>query len=269
VSTIVAALDASAAARPVLETALRIGQMMAADVEAVHVHDGGAETPAALAERAGVLLQSLEGPVAAGVLAALDRPAALMAVLGARATPGGPRPVGSTARRILHRATKPLVVVPPDAVGRHGQPLRRLLIPLEGSGASSGPVAEVLRPILPTDVELIAIHVFTPDTVPRVLDHPARDLLLLGDEFLARHLPGASDVAFRSGPAGARIAEMCAEERADLVVLSWSQDSSAGRAEVVREVLARATVPVLLLPAAGPTVTDTRAEAAPTEISRQ
>jgi nucleotide-binding universal stress UspA family protein len=267
VSTIVAALDASAAARPVLETALRLGQLTAADVEAVHVHDGGAETPAALAERAGVRLRMPPGPVAAAVLAALDHPAALMAVLGARATPGGPRPVGGTARQILHRATKPVVVVPPDAAGQPSRPLRRLLVPLEGDGASSEPVAEVLRPILPPEVELIAVHVFTPDTVPRVLDHPARDLLLLGDEFLARHLPGASDVAFRSGPAGARIVDLCAEEQADLVVLSWSQDSSAGRAQVVREVLARATVPVLLLPVVSPAGVDGQADPAPREIS--
>ena len=35
---------------------------------------------------------------------------------------------------------------------------------------------------------------------------------------------------------------------ADLVVLSWSRDTSAGRATVVREVLGASALPVLLLP---------------------
>jgi len=44
------------------------------------------------------------------------------------------------------------------------------------------------------------------------------------------------------------VAEVSAEHGADLIVLSWSQDSSAGRAQVVREVLRASTLPVMLLP---------------------
>jgi len=40
----------------------------------------------------------------------------------------------------------------------------------------------------------------------------------------------------------------CEEEPADLIVLSWSQDLSAGRADVVRWALGHSTVPVLLIP---------------------
>ena len=44
------------------------------------------------------------------------------------------------------------------------------------------------------------------------------------------------------------VAEMSQAHGADLIVLSWSQDSSHGRARVVREVLGASALPVLLLP---------------------
>jgi hypothetical protein len=150
----------------------------------------------------------------------------------------------------MQRTHKPTIVVPPDAVGVFPRPFRRLLVPLEGSEESSRPIVDCLCPLIVTKVELVVLHVFTAETVPRVLDHPGRDLDLLGDEFLTRHCPYASRVEWRTGPVGARVTEAYDEHDADLVVLSWSQDSSAGHAEVVRDVVTASTIPVLLLPVA-------------------
>ncbi|MGD0256096.1 MAG: hypothetical protein ABSB99_11235, partial [Acidimicrobiales bacterium] len=61
ISTIIATLDATAAARPVLETALRIGELTGADVEAIHVTDGAIDTPESLAQRSGVPFRALNG----------------------------------------------------------------------------------------------------------------------------------------------------------------------------------------------------------------
>jgi len=44
------------------------------------------------------------------------------------------------------------------------------------------------------------------------------------------------------------VAEVSEEHRADLIVLSWSQDTSPERARVVSEVLGASVLPVLLLP---------------------
>ena len=44
-STVLAALDASVAAQPVLETALRIGEMTGHDVRAVHVIESSTDSP--------------------------------------------------------------------------------------------------------------------------------------------------------------------------------------------------------------------------------
>lgn len=246
--TVLGFLDSSAAARPVLETALGIGELMGATVEAVHVQENSGETPAAAAERSGVHLRVVDGPVEAGLLSALAETNVIAGVLGARRTPGGRRPVGRTALHILERANKPVVVVPPEAVGVSPRPFRRLLVPLEGSEQSARPVTEDLGPLIPDDIELVVLHVFTTSTVPPILDHPEWDLPLWGDEFLTRFCPNATRIDLRTGTVGRGITEACGEGGADLIVLSWSQDASPGHAAVIRDVLAHSTVPVLLLP---------------------
>lgn len=244
--TVLAALDASAAARTVLDTALGVGSLTGAAIVAVHVEEAGSEMLDALTQQRGVPLRRLTDPVHSTLLEAAEAPDVVAVVMGARATAGGRRPVGRTARRVLERATKPVVVVPPDAVPVAA--LRRLLVPLEGTAASSRPVLDILCPLLKADVELVVLHVFTERTLPRMLDRPRYDLELLGREFLATHFPRGTRIELRPGPVAARVAEASKEHHADLVVLSWSQVSSPGRAEVVREVLGASDLPVLLLP---------------------
>jgi len=250
---VLAALDTSPAARPVLETALRVGQLVGASVEAVHVHDRTLETLETLTSRARVPLRVVSGPVERALLEAVEAPEVVAAVLGVRSTAGGRHPAGRTALAVLKKAPKPIVVVPPEAVGVSPGPLRRLLVPLEGTEASSLPIAELLQGLVVTGVELVVLHVWTSATAPRMLDRPVRDQLMLGREFLARYAPGkAASLETRTGSAGGRIIEVCAESDADLIVLSWSQDIEVGHAAVIREVLTRSEVPVLLLPVPSP-----------------
>lgn len=265
-SIVIAALDASAAARPVLDTAVAFAELTGATVEAVTA-DGASRTVGQLAERANVAFHVVAGPAGQALLAAVAAPDVIAGVLGARGTPAGRRPVGRTALHVLKRASKPIVIVPPDVAAPH--PLRRLLLPLEGTTVSSQPIVDMLWPLLDTDVELIVLHVFTDETTPRVLDRPGRDLELLGDEFLTRHCPGATHIELCAGPTGCRVTEVCGEQQADLVVLSWSQNASSGHAAVIREVLGHSSVPVLLLPiAAAVDVEDGEGEGATTRSLR-
>jgi hypothetical protein len=248
-SIVATAIDNNPAARAELETAIQFGRLTGSDVEALHVRDGPLEslgTLEALTARLGVPLRVLEGPVRRALCDALGAPDVLAAVIGARITAGGQRSVGRTALHLLGRVDKPMLVVPPDAVAPGG--IRRLLVPLEGATASSRPVLEQLRPLLVADVELVVLHVFTEATSPTMLDRPFRDLEILGKEFLTRHCPPAAHIEFRRAPVALRVAEVSREQGADLVVLSWSRDTSAGRATVVREVLGASALPVLLLP---------------------
>lgn len=247
--SVLAALDASAVARPVMEAAVALGELTGAAVRAVHVGDAGSsELPEWLAGRGAVPLKIRPGPVEAGLLDEMADPSVIAAVLGARGTPAGRRPVGRTAVRILERAMKPMLVVPPEAVGDRSRRFHRLLVPLEGTHTSSHPVSKGLIPLLRSDVDLVVLHVFTAETTPKVLDRPVRDLEMLGSEFLATQLPGAARIELQSGPVGPTVARVCQRDGADLVVLSWAQDSSPGRAAVIREVLGHSVVPVLLLP---------------------
>ena len=246
-SLILAALDATPAAQSVLEAALKVGEMTHTDVEAVHVPMADDRSMQLRTDGAHVPLRLLSGPLEPALLTAIEAPSTLVAVIGAKAATDDKRVIGTTARHIIERSTKPVVIVPPEFVLAGA--FRRLLIPLEGTESSSRPVVEGLLPLLAAHVELIVLHVFTESTQPVMLDHPWRDLEMMGKEFLTRHLPRhEARIELRPGPVGTRVAEVCDEQRADLIVLSWSQDSAAGRARVVREVLGSAKLPILLLP---------------------
>lgn len=261
--TVLAALDASAVARPVVESALGLAELTDATVRAVHVREDSVAAAERVAAHAGIPVEIIEGPSPTALLTRIADPSTIMAVFGARATPGGRRPVGSTALHILERVSKPIAVVPPEAVGISPRPFRRLLIPLEGNEDSSRAVAASLLPLIVRDIEVVVLHVFTPATVPRALDRPGRDLNLLADEFLARHCPCATAIELRAGWVGGRIADVTREVDADLVVLSWSQDCSPGRAMVVRDALTHASVPILLLPVGRPAPRPPRPPAPP------
>ena len=246
-SIVLAALDSGQTAQSVLETALRIGELTHTAVEAVHVTTADDRPVTLRTDQAHVPLRLLSGPTERALLTAVDAPDVVAAVIGAKLAADDRRLVGSTARHIVERSLNPVVIVPPELIA--GGPFRRLLIPLEGTETSTRPVLERLLPLLAADVELVVIHVFTESTAPAMLDHTWRDLEILGKEFLARHLPNReARIDLRHGPAGRQIAEACVEHGADLIVLSWSQDSTAGRARVVRQVLGDVNLPVLLLP---------------------
>jgi hypothetical protein len=249
-SIVLAALGSDASAGSVLASASRLGALTGNPVEAVHVREGPTDIPEWLTARHDVPLRILGGPAGSTLLAAVMDPAVVAAVFGARAKPGGRRPVGCTAMHVLERTRKPTLVVPPDFAAGSARAFRRLVVPLEGTEEASRAVTESLLPLIDArvDVDVVVLHVFTPATVPRVLDRPARDLDLWADEFVARHCPAASRIVLRSGHVGGRVAEVCTEQDADLVVLSWSQDSSPGRAAVIRDLLAHTAIPVLLLP---------------------
>jgi nucleotide-binding universal stress UspA family protein len=249
-STVVAALDASAAARPVLESAVRMAELAGATVEAVHVGSTSEGLIAQLARQFDLPLRLLAGPVEAALLERINADDVVAAVLGARGATGGRQPAGHTASELMQRARCPVLVVPPDLACPQRSRWRRLLLPLEGHAESSRAAADALNDVITGEVETIVLHVFTPATAPPMLDRPSRDLALWADEFLARHGPPDARIECRSGSVADQVARECDAEHADLVALSWTQDMSAGHAAVIRDVLSRSTIPVLLLPTA-------------------
>jgi nucleotide-binding universal stress UspA family protein len=243
---VLAAIDNSAAAKPVLATAAQIAGLYEADVEAVHVRQNGDRTVRAAADAAGLSLRTLTHSVV-GALARAGRDEEVEAmVVGARGTHAGRRPAGHVALRLIVSLDKPVIVVPPE--GRPATDLRRVLVPLDGTRETAAALDRVVRLARRHDLEVVVLHVRGDDSLPRFDDQPQHEADAWSEEFLARYCPDC-DVRFeqRVGIPGEHVLGVAEETDADLIALGWSRNLSPGRAQVVREALDRSRVPVLLV----------------------
>jgi nucleotide-binding universal stress UspA family protein len=247
--SVLAAVDASAATRPVLDTATALGRALRLRVVALHVRPDGGGAEGLLAGRLDVELRLATGAPAEAIVAALGGADVALAVIGARGHPAGRRPAGSTALAVATRAAKPVVVVPPDPRDPPPAGLHRVLVPLDGSADTARAVEQTMRWFAGSGVEIVALHVFDAATVPRFWDRPEHDHAAWTREFLARNAPAAgSRLEVRSGWPSDRVLEVAGAERADMIALGWGRRLAPDRAAVVRDVLARSPVPVMLLP---------------------
>jgi nucleotide-binding universal stress UspA family protein len=130
-----------------------------------------------------------------------------------------------------------------------GQPLQRVLAPLDGSEATAEAVQDVVLRLCASGVQLIVLHVFDKEHVPQFMDHMPEALETWTAEFIARYFEEC-EVTLETwvGGAPAAVLEIGVRERADMILLSWAQDLSPGRANLVRQVLRRAKVPIMLVP---------------------
>jgi hypothetical protein len=249
---ILAALDDSTAAGPVLETAQRVASLLGVPVEAVHVRsDGTGAAAAAAADAARVPLHLRRGDVLSELGSAIREHDAMALVIGARAGAPGAAPPGHIALDVVQSLEGTIVVVPPDATDG---PLRRVLVAVEGDGESAG-----LRRLfdhlgdrpLP---DVIALHVIEPSDVPPFADSPVHEANAFEREFRIRVATGllldASHIRFemRVGDAADALRDATLELDADLVVLAWHRDLSGGHGRLVREMLERGSIPVALFP---------------------
>ncbi len=179
---------------------------------------------------------------AALMLRALDEPAAVLAVLAAHSSPR------AACWRVVQRARKPVVLVPPGAKVRRPA-ISRVLLPLNGTPESAVAVADTMGLLARAGVDLIVLHVFDAATVPRFWDQAAHAHQAWTEEFLARNAAAAgARLELRSGSPGEQVVDVAAAEEADLIALGWSQHLDAGRSRTVRRSVLHAGVPVLLVP---------------------
>jgi nucleotide-binding universal stress UspA family protein len=247
-STVVAAIDNSAAAGRVLETAGTLARYLGWRVEAVHVREDGAVGARAAAAAASVELTELTGSPTQRLHEVAGRGDVTAFVLGARDF-AGVGLFGSTAVELVTGIDKPVVVLPPAAEALHT--LRRVLIPLDATNASADALRRGIELLAEAEVEIVILHVGFGESLPMFEDQPQHETDAWMEEFLRCFCPVAPDsVTFelRTGRPGERVLEVAAELEADLIALGWRQDFTAGRAAVVREVLERSPVPVVLFP---------------------
>jgi len=178
------------------------------------------------------------GRAARRVIRALDQPGTVTGVL----------PGDEMWQPVAQRSAKPVVLVP-AAVRDVPSRIRRVLLPLDGTARSAAAVAEAAERFARGGTELVVLHVFDAQTVPKFWDQHAHAGQAWEQEFLARYcaLPGAR-LEMRSGAAAEHVTKVAGAERADMIALAWSQRLDPGRAAAVRRTILEAEVPVMLVP---------------------
>lgn len=252
-TTVIAALDNSSAAAPVVATATRIAELYSATAHALHVREDGAGAARAAAEGAGLELETVSGSPIEMLIDAAEQPTVRAVVLGARATRGGRRPAGSTAMKFIASVSTPLIVVPPDAPnpGR----IDSILVPLDGTPASAAALAGTIELARGSGVAVVVLHVHPEGQLPRFSEHLQHEANTWAEEFVARNCPCPLEevrLELRVGVPHEQLVRVVRETGVDLVAMGWSQELAGGRAAVVREALSRCPVPILLIPVEGP-----------------
>lgn len=159
---------------------------------------------------------------------------------------------------VIEGARVPLLVIPGRASGTV-RPIRRILLPLDGSSATTDTVEPFTRSAQDAGVDVVALHVFDATTAPAFWDHPSHAHRSWTEEFLRRHRLGAIPLDVRRGDPDVEVLLAADRSGADAILLGWGQELGAGHARLVRSVLLAARVPVLLVgPVPGPTPAGTR-----------
>jgi nucleotide-binding universal stress UspA family protein len=249
VTRVLAAIDSSAAARPVLSAARAVADLLGADVDAVHVRERASATAKAAADAAGMHLTLLSGRALERIMQEAGRPDVEAVVLGARATPGGARPAGHVATHIATSSRKPIVVVPPDC--EVPVRLRRILVPLEAVMATASAVDSAVLAAATGGAEVVVVHVMTEEGMPPFMDQPQHEVEAWTSEFRRRYCdhPGVR-LEVRMGVPRDRVLAFAEEMQADAIILAWSQQLVPERAALVRSVLEHSRIPVILVPVA-------------------
>jgi nucleotide-binding universal stress UspA family protein len=247
--TVLAALDASLAGKPVLAAAKALASLLDAGVEALHVQTEGDRTVRNAADAAGVTLRVVSGPVVGRLVEAGEAEDVIALAIGARSTPSGRRPLGATAAAVATALPKPVIVVPPEA--NEPAEFRRVLVPLEAAVSASLAPRAIFELSAEATVEAVALHVYEEDALPAFTDQPQHEQEAWAREFLARYSPaglGTVRLETRVGRSDELVPLVADEAGCDLVALGWSQELASGRAQVVRGTLERSRLPVLLVP---------------------
>ncbi len=249
-SIVLAAVDQSPTCDAVLAAARGFADLLGATVEVAHVREAGREVPRAAVEAGGFALRELEGDPAPVLVAHARRREADLVVVGVRDVADHDPPVGHLAAALVSTLSAPVLVVPPP---RDGDGVRRtferVLVPLEGSEPSATAVADALERFTEAGMEIVVLHVFDADTIPRFWDAPGHAEDSFTASFSSRWCHEHDvDLHLRRGAAPDAVVEIAAAEDVDLVALGWSQDLRPGHAAVVRAALADCGVPVLLVP---------------------
>ena len=244
---IIAAIDNSAAARPVLATALALAPLFGATVEAVHVAATEGLTARGCADAFNVPLCTIDGDPLDELAAAIAQDGVLAVTIGARSRPAGRRPAGHLALGLADRTDKPVIVVPPEA--HPPARLRTVLLAVEGSPAKARSLKRAVDLASAADLDITVVHVDDETSIPSFSDQVQHETEAYTREFLARHCRGAPDaqLELRVGVPADEIMAVADELEPELIAVGWPQSANPDRGLVAKDILDRSRVPVLLV----------------------
>ncbi len=247
--TVIACIDNSSAARPVVKAARAIAPLFAANAEAVHVVENGDATARAAAAEEALPFHVVRGDVASALAELSHRDDVVAVVVGARDRPAGTRPAGHVALEVAGHADALVLVVPPDA--SIGSGVDRVLVAMKGTPSNTRTLKRAIDLVGGVGVELVVVHVDDESTIPSFADQVQHDTEAYVQDFLTRYAPGAGDaqLELRVGVPADEIVRAAAEIHPDIVAIGCRQGRPE-ESEVVHDVLERCTVPVLLVPLA-------------------
>jgi nucleotide-binding universal stress UspA family protein len=244
--TVIAPIDNSAAARPVLVAASALARVLGADVHAIYVAEDDGQTPRACAESLGVPFTKITGEPLRQIVARAAADDVVAVAIGARRRVNERR-IGHMARAVANEIGKPVLVVPPDALP--AERLHTVLIAVQGTPATARGIKTVVDVAVGADLEVVVVHVDDEASVPSFSDQTGHETDAYASEFLARYLHGAPKARLepRIGVPADEILAATDSIAADLLALGWPQSTDEDHGAIAREVLDRSHVPVLLV----------------------
>lgn len=248
-STVLAAIDGGARSASVLAAAQALAAGIGAVPAAFHVDEGDAAAADEVARSAGVPLRVEAGaPVERIVHAASSEDIRAVAV-GVRGGLRRPPDDGHVALEVVLGSDRAVLAVPEGAHVPGDGRFHRVLVPLEGTMETSQAVTATVRDLAAGGAGIVVAHVRAPASTPPYRDQAGHADQAWASEFLCRWCdePGA-EAHVRAGDAPEALVDVARSASVDLIVLGWGRHADEGRAQVVRALLAEATVPVLLVP---------------------
>jgi nucleotide-binding universal stress UspA family protein len=245
-SIVLAAIDSSAAARPVLVAASALGRVLGARVEAVYVADEESQTARACADAAGVPYTRIPGDPVPEICARAARDDVVAVAIGARRRLNR-RHIGERARAVATAVDKPVLVVPPEA--DPAERIRTVVVAMEGTPGKARAVKHAVELAAAAELELVVVHVDDETSIPSFSDQAAHETETYSREFLAQYVRGAPGARFepRVGVPADEIVATCETVGADLLAVGWPPAPDEHHGIVAQEVLDRSHVPVLLV----------------------
>jgi nucleotide-binding universal stress UspA family protein len=246
-SIVLAAVDDSAASRPVVAVATVLATVLTATVEAAHVAEEGGATMQGSAEEFGVPLRVVGGDPLEELKLLIADDNVVAVAIGTRGMPGHHRPVGHLALGVVDSTDKPVLVVPPES--RIPERLRNVLVAMEGSASRPRRMKRALAFVSDTGLEVTIVHVDEPEAIPSFSDQVQHETDAYTDAFLGRYCGGIrpSHFELRIGQPEEEIVDAAVSLGVDLVAMGWPAGEGPEHGHIAREVLRLTELPTLLV----------------------